>query len=262
MVNVTKPLHPVRMVATRSSFEQAMQSETYVTPGSVQTLRQVFGLLSEDPELSSQMTVGDKAARLQRVCAGLCSMHGLRWRFRGSIPLGPAILVANHQSYIDPVVLCAAFRCIPIAKQEVASWPVVGKAVRALGVQFMKRGSAKSGAQVLRDVRIALDSGCRVLNFPEGTTTRGELRPFHSGVFGVAARAGVPVVPIAVQLADLSQAWVGDDALVPHYLRLLWKRGCDLTLSAGPSLWARDFANAKAYAAAAHQWIGTQLDRT
>jgi 1-acyl-sn-glycerol-3-phosphate acyltransferase len=61
-----------------------------------------------------------------------------------------------------------------------------------------------------------------VLVFPEGTTTRGdEVLPFKRGIFGIALRAGVPVVPVALRYDRPDVAWVGDDAFLPHYVRAM-----------------------------------------
>jgi 1-acyl-sn-glycerol-3-phosphate acyltransferase len=74
---------------------------------------------------------------------------------------------------------------------------------------------------VLRDAERALGEGLCVLNFPEGTTSAGDrVRPFHRGLFGLAARAGIPVVPVALAYASADLAWTGDATFLPSYLRL------------------------------------------
>jgi 1-acyl-sn-glycerol-3-phosphate acyltransferase len=63
-----------------------------------------------------------------------------------------------------------------------------------------------------------------VLIFPEGTTTHGDrVLPFKRGSFGVAALAGVPVVPVALRYESAAAAWVGDDTFLPHYMRTVAK---------------------------------------
>ena len=60
-----------------------------------------------------------------------------------------------------------------------------------------------------------------VLNFPEGTTTTGtSVLPFRAGMFGLALRTGVPIVPVALAYDSPSLAWVGDATFFPHYLTL------------------------------------------
>src|SRR6266851_6271389 len=110
-----------------------------------------------------------------------------------------SLLVANHVSWLDPLVIMAHAPCLPVAKSEVARWPVVGSIAVASGVQFVERGSALSGARLVRAAARALSAGASVLNFPEGTTSQGgSILPFRPGAFRAARAASVPVVPIVI----------------------------------------------------------------
>ena len=96
-----------------------------------------------------------------------------------------------------------------IAKADVSRWPLVGTLARELGVIFVTRGDAGSGARVLQAARAALESGLRVLELPEGTTTPGgTVLPFRTGLFGVARIADVPVVPESLSLTS-RPSWPG-----------------------------------------------------
>jgi len=111
--------------------------------------------------------------------------------------------------------------CLPVSKLDVRGWPVIGALAGRLGVIFHARGDAASGQRVLREVEVALQKGMVVLNFPEGTTSDGRaVLPFRKGLFGVAARLGVPVVPVALRYQPAGLAWTGDATFLPHYLRL------------------------------------------
>ncbi len=161
-----------------------------------------------------------RAERLQRVAADLCRVHGFEVRVEGVLPNRPAILVANHVSYVDAPVLATLAPCTIIAKGEVRGWPLIGAGTAALGVIFVARGDAWSGALALRGALRALDAGVSVLGFPEGTTSRGDdVLPFRRGLFGVARLANVPVVPIAIHYASPELRWFGDSWFLPHYLR-------------------------------------------
>ncbi len=161
------------------------------------------------------------AVRAQRTARALLRVHGVDLRCSGPTPRPPAILVANHISYLDPLVIAAVVPCIAIAKGEVRSWPLFGAGLRALGVVFVRRGDAHSGAVALRRTWRALDRGAMVLNFPEGTTSDGHaVAPFRRGIFGLAAMAGVEVVPAHVSYDDDRVAWFGGQTLAPHYWEL------------------------------------------
>ena len=128
----------------------------------------------------------------------------------------PAIYVANHLGYYDALVVAQFVPCAPIAKAEVASWPVIGAGGRSLGVIFVRRESPASGAQALLAALRALGAGVSVLNFPEGTTTSGDrLGPFRRGIFGLARLAGVPVVPVRIDFDDPELAWYGPALFLP-----------------------------------------------
>lgn len=179
-----------------------------------------------------------RAFGLSRLASTLCAQNGVRLAVSGPIPRGPVVLVANHLGYLDPLILASVVPCLPVAKRELAGWPMLGAAARAHGVLFVERGNPASGARVLLGARRALASSISVLNFPEGTTTRGgAVLPFRRGVFGLARIADVPVVPAALSFDDESLAWTGDDLLLPHLLRTLARRefkvrirfGCAMT---------------------------------
>jgi len=160
-----------------------------------------------------------RARRLHEACTQIATVHGVRLSVRGALPGGPAVLVANHVSYLDPIAIAAVTGCAPIAKSEVSGWPVIGGAARGLGAIFVERGSSAGRVRALRRALAVLATGVPVLNFPEGTTTDGtQLLPFHRGIFGVARLAGVPIVPIAVRCSR-ELAWHGNAPFVPHYVR-------------------------------------------
>ncbi len=161
------------------------------------------------------------ARRAQRTARSLLAAHGVDVACAGAPPLTPAILVTNHVSYLDPLVIAAVSPCIAIAKGEVGTWPLFGSGLRALGVVFVRRGDVYSGAIALRRAWRALDRGATVLNFPEGTTSDGRsVGPFRRGIFGLAAIAGVDIVPAHVSYDDHRVPWFGGQTLAPHYWRL------------------------------------------
>ena len=118
-------------------------------------------------------------------------------------------------------MVAAHVPCAPISKLDVRGWPVVGRLAGRLGVIFYDRGNRSSGVEVLREAELALRDQVALLNFPEGTTTDGAgVAPFHKGLFGLAQRLGVPVVPVALRYQPADLAWTGDATFMPHYLRL------------------------------------------
>jgi 1-acyl-sn-glycerol-3-phosphate acyltransferase len=162
----------------------------------------------------------ERAARLRWIAENLCALHGVKIEVHGAIPDGPCALVANHVSYLDPVAILSQVAATAIAKREVSTWPCLGAVMGSLGVLWVDRACAWSGARVLRGAARAWAAGVPVLAFPEGTTTRGDdVLPFRRGLFGIALRARVPVVPVTLAYDDPGAPWVGGRAFLPHYVR-------------------------------------------
>lgn len=194
-----------------------------------------------------------RAALFGRSCREALRIHGLEVEATGARPTGPALLVSNHLSYLDPIVVAAQVDCVPISKSDLAGWPLFGIAARRCGVIFVERSSASSRIAVMREAEQVLRDGGVVLNFPEGTTTDGStLLQYRKGLFGVAQQLGLPVVPVALTYLPRGLAWIGDDTFVPHYLRLSALPACYATLAFGEPIASRAFARAEDLAAAAH----------
>ena len=107
--------------------------------------------------------------------------------------------MTNHRSAIDIGVVLATFGGTMVSRADLASWPVVGAAARAVGTVFVDRSSAKSGAATIRAIQKHLEEGQTINLFPEGTTFDGdEVRPFHGGAFVSAVRAEAEVLPVGL----------------------------------------------------------------
>jgi 1-acyl-sn-glycerol-3-phosphate acyltransferase len=127
------------------------------------------------------------------------------WRLRTSgrdrLPWrGAAVLVANHASLIDILVLFDLFRPFKwVSKREIFRIPVIGWNMRLNGYVPVVRGSGESIRRMMEHCDRLLAAGCPVMIFPEGRrTSDGTLQPFKDGAFDLAVRHGVPVFPIAV----------------------------------------------------------------
>lgn len=118
------------------------------------------------------------------------------------LPAGACIVVANHASYLDGLVLAAALprRFSFVVQDGAASWPLVGLTLRRMGAIFVNRASAHSSAQLTRQLMRRLHGGEPLAIFAEGTFKADPgLLPFKSGAFLMAARTGVPVVPVGIR---------------------------------------------------------------
>lgn len=128
-------------------------------------------------------------------------LWSVRVRGRALLPWrGPAVLVANHLSILDILVVYALFRPFKwVAKAELFRLPVIGWNMSMNDYVRIWRGDRESVRGMMEHCRRHLARGVPVLLFPEGTRSRdGRLQPFRDGAFRLAHEAGCPVIPIAI----------------------------------------------------------------
>jgi 1-acyl-sn-glycerol-3-phosphate acyltransferase len=155
------------------------------------------------PRLTWRRASTHSLARLWLALAGF----GVRVVGIDSLPQGSCVVVANHSSYLDGVVMKAALppRFGFVIKREASSMPVVGLLLRRIGSEFIDR-STPGGRQ--RDARRVVEragQGHSLVFFPEGTfDSVVGLKRFHIGAFVAAARSNTPVVPAIIRGARAS----------------------------------------------------------
>jgi 1-acyl-sn-glycerol-3-phosphate acyltransferase len=141
---------------------------------------------------------------------------------------GPIVLVANHASYLDGMVLAAALppRFAYVAKQELLGHPFSATPLRRLGAAFVERFHAARGAEDSQALEARLAEGAALVFFPEGTFNAAPgLLPFRMGAFLAAARTGASVVPVTLS---------GTRTLLPDERR--WPRFSLLAVTIHPAL--------------------------
>ncbi|MBS0613195.1 MAG: 1-acyl-sn-glycerol-3-phosphate acyltransferase [Proteobacteria bacterium] len=149
------------------------------------------------PRLRSRRAVARAASRC------FLRIAGIPFRVEGleQLPAAPCVVVANHASYLDGLVVLAA---LPpdfafVIKKEMVRVPVAGVLLRRLGSEFVERFDRHRGAVDARRVLKRAATGESLVFFPEGTfTERRAVGKFHGGAFATAARNRMPVVALAV----------------------------------------------------------------
>jgi 1-acyl-sn-glycerol-3-phosphate acyltransferase len=167
---------------------------------------------------------------------------GVRHRVLGRVPERRALLVANHVSWVDTLVILAHTPAHLLAKHEVRGWPIIGRVARALGTVFVDRSRPTALPATVRQVAGVLAADGVVAVFPEGTTwcgrTAGRFRP---AMFQATIDAGVPVVPVRLSFSIDGQpttvaAFLGEDTLFASVRRVVAARGLTVTLRTYPML--------------------------
>ncbi len=114
----------------------------------------------------------------------------------------PFLLAANHESYLDVIVLMAALPpgFLFVAKRELIRMPIIGTVLRKAGHLTVDRLDFTESITSAKEIEAAVQRGTSVLVFPEGTFSRVRgIRPFRLGAFKVAVETGTPVCPIAIR---------------------------------------------------------------
>ena len=170
-----------------------------------------------------------RAAWLHRTARRHLALLCIRPQVRGAFP--PAgLLVANHLSYLDIVVLAAQAPCVFVAKKEVAGWPLFGAFARLGATLFVDRDRRGGVASVADEMRAVLAEGLVLVLFPEGTSSGGEqVLPFKTPLFEPVLALGAPITAAAFDYA-LAEGSVADEVcywrdmtLLPHLLNVFAK---------------------------------------
>lgn len=132
-----------------------------------------------------------------------------RVRVEGASDLSPgqgALIVSNHRSWLDPLLLMAWTRSNGLAKHDIRRLPVIGYIAWLSGAVFIDRSDPASRAAGRADVLRQIRRGVRIQLFPEGTRSRdGQLKErVHLALIEDCAAAGIPVVPCAVYNTERS----------------------------------------------------------
>jgi 1-acyl-sn-glycerol-3-phosphate acyltransferase len=171
---------------------------------------------------------------------------GVRIRTGGRPAPGPVLLVANHVSWLDIVVLGSTLPVVFVAKAEIRDWPLVGWLAALAGTLFIRRGGKHAAETVAQAMTEALRAGVSVAVFPEGTTTDGrQVRRFHPRLLAAAQSAGVPVQPAAITYphergVHPAVPFIGRDTFLRSALRVLTAGGIVAEVRFCPALAPRE----------------------
>ena len=171
-----------------------------------------------------------KSTHTRKWSSKLLNIFGIQLEvFNQSIlPNVPYLLASNHISWLD-IHAINTFKPIRfVAKSEVESWPVFGWMAKQLGTIFIKRGSSRNAAEVVKQMTQVLQTES-ICIFPEGTSTEGlSVKPFKANLFESAVMSDSPVYSLAIQYFDINTglrsdvaAFVGDMGLLESMSKIL-----------------------------------------
>ena len=174
-----------------------------------------------------------RRAWFQQSARRALGLLGLRVRVEGRPPR-QGLLVSNHLSYLDILVIASVAPAVFVAKREVRAWPVFGWLAQCAGTIFVNREKRRDVVRVGSQIEDALACGAVVVLFPEGTSSNGHaVLPFRSPLLAPVLRHPhrVSIAALDYEMADGSVeeevCYWGDSSFGPHLLNLLSKNGVD-----------------------------------
>ena len=121
---------------------------------------------------------------------------------------------------MDPVIALAVLKGMPVAKAEIAKYPLIGFAAKRTGIIWVERENIRSRSAAKNAVEQALNEGRSVLLYPEGTISYSptKLRPFKKGSFYAALNANIPVLYCAIFYKTEHAYWKEENSLLKQFL--------------------------------------------
>lgn len=158
----------------------------------------------------------------------LIKILDIRLAVEGSLPqqLHNTLIVANHISWLDILVIFTVIKPRFVAKKEISHWPIIGRLTKLGQTVFIERENKRDIMQVNQQLSKELAAGNCIAVFPEGTTSNGlSVNKFRPSLFEPIYYSKGWVIPIAIQYLDIQRnittrpAFVGDMSL----LHSVWK---------------------------------------
>lgn len=194
-------------------------------------------LSTKDPILRRKL----QSANTNRHCKHLLKAFGITLKIHHPERLQalqdtPYLMVSNHLSYVDIVLLCSVEKLIFITSVEMGRNPFLGSVTRLGGSLYTDRKQPVGLKKEIQNFSDAIGQGFKVVLFPEGTSTDGStVREFKRSLFQIALNVNCPILPVCIKykkidgqkLNDISRdliCWYEDMKFVPHYLKLLGRR--------------------------------------
>ena len=143
----------------------------------------------------------------------------------GELAKPGALLVSNHISWLDIIVIGQYIPAYFVAKSDILSWPIIGYLSRQGGTIFIRRGDKKHIKATAEKMLWILKQNSNIIAFPEGTTTKGdEVLGFHASLFQPALLTRSAIQPVALLYQGVAAEqvpFIGDDDFIPHLIKML-----------------------------------------
>jgi 1-acyl-sn-glycerol-3-phosphate acyltransferase len=166
----------------------------------------------------------------------------------GQIERGGYVIISNHMSYVDGIILGSIFPIVFVSKREVKSWPIVGQWNILCGTVYIDRKRKGLVAALIREMTGKLNQGANILLFPEGTSTNGDcILPFQTVPLAAPLRNRSIIAPVTLVYTRIDDEpvsphnrdrlyWYGDMEFVSHFWNLLALRSVEALVTIQPKV--------------------------
>ena len=176
----------------------------------------------------------------------------------GQLERGGYVIISNHVSYVDGIVLGSIFPIVFVSKREVRSWPIIGQWNRLCGTIFIDRQRKGQVAALVGEMTRKLGQQANILLFPEGTSTDGDqLLPFQTVPLAAPLRSRAIIVPVTTIYTRIQDQpvtvhnrdlvyWFGDMDFLTHFWKLLSLRSVECLVTIQPRIECFRYADTSA----------------
>jgi len=159
-----------------------------------------------------------------------------------------ALIVANHQSYLDVLILAAYYPSLFVTSVEIKETFLLGQISQLAGCFFVERRKNKirpgTKAREVSEMKKVIHDGTHIILFPEGTSSDGrDVLPFKATFFQVSVDCECPVIPMVIKYQNESRQsvpWYGDMTFPDHLLSLCLMTEISASLTVLPNLKGED----------------------
>jgi 1-acyl-sn-glycerol-3-phosphate acyltransferase len=164
----------------------------------------------------------------------------------GQLERGGCVIIANHTSYVDGIVLGSIFPIVFVSKKEVRSWPIIGQWNILCGTIFIDRQHKGQVGALVEEMTVKLKHEANILLFPEGTSTNGErMLPFQTVPLAAPLRSRSSIVPTTLTYKSIDDEpvtcdnrdliyWYGDMDFMTHFWKLLHVHSVEVLVTIQP----------------------------
>lgn len=198
-----------------------------------------------------------------------CWFMGIKVTIKGTLKAEDInnLIVSNHLSYTDILVICSHFPCCFVTSVEMRDTPFLGHICKLAGCVFVERRNKRNLGQEVKEITDALKAGLDVVIFPEATSTNGEeVIRFRRPLFRSAVDSKIPVKPLTINYRFLDGEevtlknrdkvfWYGDMTFTDHLWNFLKFKNIDVDLCVGENLAVAEEQDHDVLAEQSHQFV-------